>query len=169
MREDPAHVQPALALQLGGAHEGGGRIPTLEAVAAETGVHLELHDGAVSGCRGAFQLRQRADAEIDARLDRRSEVGLLSVQPGQYRRVDAGGSQGEGLIQVGYTQPVGPGIHHGLGDPERPVPVCVRLDHGHREGRCGQLAQHPEVRPNGAEVDACFAQSAHVSPRSVTT
>ena len=63
---ETAYRQPALALVFGGAAKELARQGLLDTVTRKPGVDLELHES-VSGDLGRpIELRQRADAEIDA-------------------------------------------------------------------------------------------------------
>ena len=113
VREDAHHAQQALVLEVHGfAHEA---VPGIQGrpVAAQSGVHFEVHAGGpfllAGGRHNAFQFPARA-ADVDAGGHGGAEVALRGVQPGQQGRLNAGGAQGQGLGDVGRAQPVGAGL-----------------------------------------------------------
>jgi hypothetical protein len=70
-------------------------------------------------------------ADVDSCGHRGGEVAVRGVQPGQQRRLDPGGAQGEGLGDVGDAQPAGARAEGRAGHLDGAVPVGVGLDDGH--------------------------------------
>jgi hypothetical protein len=106
--EQAAHLDQPVALETRGGRDGVAPGRGLDAIAAESGVDLQVHPGwSADGCRGlrhGAELLDRRDAEVDVSGDRRIEVGAGIVQPGEHGRVHTGRTQRDRLLDVGDAE-----------------------------------------------------------------
>ena len=154
--EDTFHAdQAALLIGSGGTQQLG---PPLQgaAVAAQTGVDLQMHMGRSLKCRGSLGHGldlPAGDAQRDVPVHRGGEIGIAAVQPGEDGRLDPGLTQLEGLGHVSGAQPVGAAVEGRLGSGERAVAVAVGLDRHHDLGRRDRRSDGADVMPDRSGVD----------------
>ena len=156
VREQAHHAQQALVLVLECFADH--RIPerTGAAVAAQTGVDLQMHPGwalLFPGCCHNVREFPTGNAEIDPGLDRGAEVSCRGVQPGQDRRLDAGRPQLQRFADVRHTDPGGSGLQRGRRHRHRAMAVPIGLDHCHDLRRRSDLGDPADVLPDRLEVD----------------
>ena len=97
---------------------------------------------------------------VDVGVDGRGEVGGGGGNPREEGRVRAGNpglvqafAQGEGLSQLGDTQPVGTTLKRCERDREQAMPVGVGLHGGELKRAGGGSPQDAQVMTNGGQVD----------------
>ena len=98
--------------------------------------------------------------------DRGSEVGLPTVQPGEQGHLDARLAQLQAGGNLEDGKGFGSALDRGLGEPQHPVSVCVRLDGDHAAGRCGGLGEEAHIVAERREVEEQGRGGAHRATRS---
>ena len=142
----------------------GGQVSQGRARARHAGVNLDVD------ARGAAHLPgggadvgedpRPGHGHVDVGVDGRGEVGGGGGDPREEGRVGTGDpglvqafAQGEGLGELGNTQPVGAAFQGGERNGEQAVPVGVGLDGRELERAGGGGPQDAQVVPDGGQVD----------------
>jgi hypothetical protein len=149
---DPDDADPAVPLGVPGL--GAQAVPPggLGAVAAETGVQVQVDAGAGGGTGDRVEVIQARDAQFDVQPGRGGEVGAGRVEPAQDPLGQARLAQRSGLVDSGDAEAGRAPGEGGPGDVDLTVAEAVGLDHRHHlAGRTGPDGAH--VGGDRAQVD----------------
>src|SRR5690606_10422703 len=130
-------------------------------------VDLEVHrgDAVVGGRRDPAELLAGRGPDVAPLRDRRAEVGVRAVQPGEDRHADAGVAKRErgGYLECGER--VGSGLEGRAGDGQHLVPIRLGLEGEHRARGSGDRGERGEVVAECRQMYAEFAHRASLRMR----
>lgn len=155
-----AHGTRALVLP----REGAQRRPLARRAAVATGADIDVQVKAGHGprrlrcCGDREEQLEIRDREIDARSQRRLDVGVRRVEPAQDRSVDARAAQRERLVDAGHADRSRPRLEN-RGD-DVPVPERVGLEDRH------QPAPGEGMEPRGVLAERVLMDDEFRSRRS---